>query len=57
MLNTLQAHSESSDTLRVLELGAGKTGLVGFAFSAFAKHQGFERVEVVVTDGNSKCVE
>ena len=48
---------EMQTPLRVLELGAGKSGLIGFAFAAIAKHNGFDGLEVIVTDGNTKCVE
>ena len=55
--NAIKAHDSDKNKLRVIELGAGKTGLVGFAFSAIANDQGFENLEVIVSDGNTKCVE
>ena len=34
--DALTAYTDKEEKLRVIELGAGKTGLVGFAFSAYA---------------------
>jgi len=40
-----------------MELGAGKSGLVGLVSAALLKSKGFENFEVVITDGNDRCVE
>ena len=39
-----------------MELGAGKTGLIGFALAAIAQSMG-QAIQSVITDGNHKCVE
>ena len=46
-----------AEQLRILELGAGKTGLIGFALAAIAKSRGKSNLISVITDGNNKCVE
>jgi len=43
---------------RVIELGAGKSGLVGFIISLASKLNTKSTLkEVRITDGNTKCVE
>ena len=42
--------------MRIMELGAGKTGLIGFALAAIAQSMG-QAIQSVITDGNHKCVE
>ena len=46
-----------TEQLRILELGAGKTGLIGFALAAICKSRGKSNLISVITDGNNKCVE
>ena len=41
---------------RIMELGAGKSGLVGLAVASLFKHRQVENYEIVITDGNSQCV-
>ena len=41
---------------RVLELGAGMTGLAGLVVAAYAAHKGMD-LDVVLTDGNATSVE
>ena len=42
---------------RVIELGAGKSGLVGLVSASILKAKGVQDCEVIITDGNEKCVE
>ena len=43
--------------MRVIELGAGKSGLVGLALASIWKREAKFEFEVVLTDGNEKCVQ
>lgn len=52
-----QSDSEDRLPVRVLELGAGKSGLVGLVSAFILKQHGVPNPEVVITDGNEKCVE
>jgi len=42
---------------RVIELGAGKSGLVGLVSACILRRKGIVDYEVVITDGNEKCVQ
>ena len=55
-----QRVNEQSDPVagqRIIELGAGKSGLVGLVRACQLKNQGATDYEVVITDGNETCVE
>eukprot|EP00347_Sterkiella_histriomuscorum_P003479 403364139 len=40
---------------RIIELGAGQSGLIGFMLSMINKEA--NNLQIDITDGNSKCVE
>ena len=42
---------------RVIELGAGKSGLIGLVSASLLNRGGVDDFEVVITDGNDRCVE
>lgn len=55
--NEAQSSQESCGQLRVMELGAGKSGLVGLVKAALLRDRGAADFEIVITDGNDRCVD
>ena len=52
----LHSSQNHEDPYRIIELGAGKSGLVGLTAACIMKKLG-RNYEVVITDGNELCVQ